>query len=199
MFRIRRAGPEDVDAALTALGDAFARDPLMLHLFAENPDGVRAGVVEFFSILFAARLALDMPAYVLQRDDTVRGAVMGYDTSRPAWPAPIAATWDRFEAKIPGFAARLAAYEAICAAHQPADAHYYLGVIGLHPSQQGRGGGKAMLDTFCALSRADPASHGVYLDTANPASLRFYYDNGFQLRGEGRIGAAPLWCVYRRT
>ena len=104
MFRIRSADPEDANAVLATLGDAFARDPLMLHLFAENPEGVRAGAVAFFSILLGARLALGMPVYVLQQADTVSGAVMGYDTLRPAWPAPIAETWRRLEAAIPGFA-----------------------------------------------------------------------------------------------
>lgn len=84
-------------------------------------------------------------------------------------------------------------------AHQPAEDHYYLGVIGLHPSLQGKGWGKAMLDAFCALSDVDPKSRGVYLDTANPRSLQFYYNNGFELRGEGRLGAAHLWCVFKPT
>lgn len=199
MLEIRNAQPEDVGGAVAALGDAFAEDPLMLHLFRENPAGVRAGATAFFSILLKARIALGMPAYVLWQADGVAGAVMGYDTSRPAWPATITEEWMRFEASIPGFAERLAAYDGICEVHQPSDDHYYLGVIGVHPSAQGKGAGKAMLDAFCALSDADPRSRGVYLDTANPGSLQFYYNNGFELRGEGRIGASPLWCVYKRT
>ncbi|MBK8543473.1 MAG: hypothetical protein IPL62_07790 [Caulobacteraceae bacterium] len=53
--------------------------------------------------------------------------------------------------------------------------------------------------TFCERSRADPKSRGVYLETANPASLQFYYKNGFELCGEGNLDGAPLWCVYKRT
>jgi hypothetical protein len=56
-----------------------------------------------------------------------------------------------------------------------------------------------MLEAFCEGSSADGRSHGVYLDTANPSSLEFYYRNGFELRGEGRLGSAPLWCVWRPT
>ena len=140
-----------------------------------------------------------MPAFVLDRDGEMLGAVMGYDTSRPAWPAELAEAWRRFETSAPGLAARLAAYEDICTAHQPGEDHHYLGVIGVHPSLQGKGAGKAMLETFCEGSRADGRSHGVYLDTANPSSLEFYYRNGFELRGEGRLDAAPLWCVWRPT
>jgi len=199
MFEVRSARSGDVEGAVTALGEAFAQDPLMLYLFRENPNGVRAGAMAFFSILFRARIALDMPAYVLQQAGGLAGAAMGYDTSRPVWPEALASEWRQFERGVPGFAARLAAYETICEAHQPSEDHHYLGVIGVHPALQGKGAGKALLDTFCALSSADPQSHGVYLDTSNPRSLEFYYKNGFELRGEGRLDAAPLWCVYKRT
>ena len=199
MFTVRHADSGDISDAVAALADAFAHDPLMLHLFEKNPDGVRAGVVAFFSMLLRARIALEMPAFVLQHGERVLGAAMGNDTSRPAWPAPLAAEWRRFETETPGFSSRLAAYEEICEAHQPREDHYYLGVIGVHPSLQGKGAGKALLDAFCGRSQADPKSHGVYLDTANPASLQFYRTNGFDQRGEGALDGAPLWCVYRRT
>lgn len=199
MFEIRSAQSSDIDAAIAALGDAFAQDPLMAYMFRDNPDGVRAGAMDFFSILLRVRIALRMPAYVLLRDGAVLGAIMGYDTSRPAWPDAFNEEWRRFDARVPGFAAHMGAYEQICDAHQPGEDHYYLGVIGVHPSLQGKGAGKALLDYFCALSQRDSKSRGVYLDTANPSSLAFYYRNGFELRGEGRLDGAPLWCVYRPT
>lgn len=199
MFTVRSAGPDDVDAAIAALGEAFAEDPLMLHLFRDNPAGVRSGAMAFFSMLLRARIALRMPAFVLDDSGSVLGTAMGYDTARPTWPEAIASEWSRFAAAVPGFAPRLAAYDAMCEAHQPNEDHHYLGVIGVHPALQGKGAGKAMLDAFCTLSQADPRSRGVYLDTANPDSLQFYYRNGFELRGEGRLDATPLWCVYKRT
>lgn len=199
MFEVRSAKSGDVDAAVAVLGAAFAPDPLMAYLFGDDPRGLRASVMAFFSILLRVRLELDMPALVLERDGEVLGAVMGYDTLRLAWPAGLAEEWRRFEISAPALAARLAAYEDLCTAHQPGEDHHYLGVIGVHPSLQGKGGGKAMLEAFCAGSSADGRSHGVYLDTANPGSLEFYYRNGFELRGDGRLGLTPVWCVWRPT
>jgi GNAT superfamily N-acetyltransferase len=139
-----------------------------------------------------------MPAYVLQQGDEVQGAVMGDDTSRPIWPAPLADELRRFEAETPGFAARLDAYAKLADAYLPSEGHYYLGVIGVHPSLQGKGAGKALLDAFCAPSRTDPSSSGVYLETSSPTSLQFYYKNGFELRGEGSLDGTPVWCLYMR-
>lgn len=199
MFTIKHATSANIPTAISALVQAFERDPLMLYLFAHHPDGIPAGIEAFFSILLRARIALAQPADVLTQDNAILGAIMGYDTSRPTWPAPLTEEWERFEASVPDFTARLAAYEDICNAHQPSEPHHYLGVIGVHPSLQGKSAGKALLDAFCARSQADPKSHGVYLDTSNPASLQFYYNNGFELRGEGNLDGAQLWCVYKRT
>lgn len=199
MFEIRPPVAADVPTAAAALVDAFERDALMLYLFAKHPAGVRAGIETFFSILLRARIAIDAPAAVLVHDGQIRGAVMGNDTSPPAWPPALNKEWLGFQESVPAFRDRLEAYEHICDAHQPDEIFYYLGVIGVHPSLQGKGAGKALLEYFCERSHADVKSHGVYLDTANAASLQFYYNNGFELRGEGALDGAPLWCVYRRT
>ncbi len=66
-----------------------------------------------------------------------------------------------------------------------------------HPSAQGQGAGKALLEAFCRRSALDPLSAGVYLDTANPSSLEFYLRNGFVVRGEDDLEGTPLWCVFR--
>lgn len=199
MFDIKPATSADVDAAIAILRDAFAEDPLMLYLFADNPAGIRAGTMDFFSILLRVRLALNMPAYVLRQDGNILGAAMGYDSTRPTWPDAFTEEWSAFEARVPNFATRIEAYGNICDAHQPTDAHYYLGVIGVAPSLQGQGAGKALLDAFCAPSHTDAKSSGVYLDTTNPSSLQFYYKNGFTLSGEGNLDGASVWCVFKPT
>ncbi len=198
MATIRPATSADVPTAIAALVDAFEHDALMLYLFAKHPAGIRAGIETFFSILLRARIEIDAPADVLVHDGEIRGVVMGNNTAPPPWPSALNEEWAAFEASVPEFHERLERYEAICDKHQPDEPHHYLGVIGVHPSLQGKGAGKALLTSFCDRSQADPKSHGVYLDTANAASLQFYYANGFELRGEGALdGGAPLWCVYR--
>ena len=199
MFSIRLAQSADIDAAIAAMGDAFAPDPLMAWFFAPHPAGVRTAATTFFSILLRARLALGAPALVLQQGTDVLGLAMGYATTRPVWPAAFTAEWAALEAVTPGLAARFAAYDHVADAHQPAEPHYYLGAIGIHSALQGQGAGKALLNAYCDLSAADPLSRGVYLETGSDSSLRFYLRNGFELRGEADLGGTHLWCLYRPT
>ena len=198
MMDIRPAQLRDVPAAISALGEAFAHDPLMHYFFAGAPTGVRPAAMEFFSILLRARIALGMPASILRQGDDVLGVVMGYDTSRPAWPPELTDEWRQLEDRVPGLADRLGAYEAISQSFEPAEAHYYLGVIGVHPAAQGKGAGRALIESFCAVSDTDSKSSGVYLETGSADSLRFYLNTGFVLAGEGVLDGTPLWCVFRR-
>lgn len=199
LYTIRNATPADADAALAVLGDAFADDPLMRFFFHDYAKGIRTGVMDYFAILLRARLALGAPAYVLEHNGAIAGAAMGYATVAPEWPAALTQDLRAFEAAAPNFPARYAAYEHICAAPEPAEPHFYLGVLGVAPSLQGKGAGAALLDAFCTPSHADTASNGVYLDTTNPRSLAFYLKNGFDLVGEGNLEDVHVWCVFKRT
>jgi ribosomal protein S18 acetylase RimI-like enzyme len=191
------ARADHAEAASRCLADAFAADPLINFFFRTNPRGVHVAALEFFSLLLRLRIALEMPALVMADGATMLGAAMGYNTERPEWPGPFEREWATIESNTPGVAERFQAYERIVTLHRPTNPHYYLGVIGVHPSAQRRGAGKALLDGICRLSCADPLSSGVYLETANPASLKFYYRCGFVLAGEGNLGGSPLWCLFR--
>lgn len=183
---------------MSCLATAFAADPITGFLLQPGPT-YRERVTQFFSLLMRARIALQMPV-LLARDETrIHGAAMGYTTARPAWPADVSQDWDRFEATIPGFNDRMAVYDEIAERCKPQEPHYYLGVLGTDPSQQGRGMGTQLLKSFCDLSAADPLSAGVYLETANPSNLRFYERAGFAVTGQGRMDAsATLWCLLLR-
>lgn len=194
---IEDATTADVEAAAEALTAAFAHDALVTYFFRTHPEGVGPASTRFFSLLLRLRIALGMPALVLRKGEAVLGVAMGYDSERPAWPEPFASEWLRLEEETPGLAGRLAAYETLSRSHEPPAPHYYLGVLGVHPSTQGQGAGKALLEAFCRRSAADPLSAGVYLDTGNRSSLDFYLRNGFTLRGEDDLEGTPLWCVFR--
>jgi ribosomal protein S18 acetylase RimI-like enzyme len=178
---------------------AFASDALINYLFKTHPQGVAAGATGFFSILMRARIALAMPTLVLTDGARIAGLAMGYDTDPPTWPERFNEEWRGLSDRTPGFPERLKEYEQIANSYIPREPHYYLGVLGVDPNDQGKGFGTALLDSICDLSAADARSSGVYLETSSAASLAFYQRNGFALRGEQDLGGEPLWCVYKRT
>lgn len=193
---ITEATPDDLTSAVGCLSAAFAHDPITGYLLQTGP-GYSVRVTQFFTLLMRARLALHMPVLITRDSTGIRGCVMGYTTERPNWPADNAGDWDHFEQSIPGLTGRLAVYDDVADRFKPATPHHYLGVIGVDPAVRGQGLGKQLLHAFCDRSAADPASTGVYLETANPANVGFYESAGFAETGRGMLGDAMLWCLFK--
>jgi ribosomal protein S18 acetylase RimI-like enzyme len=185
----------DLDESVECLAAAFAQDPITGFLLRSGP-GYRERVTRFFSLLMRARIALGMPVVVARSVEGIHGAAMGYATAHPEWPADLSEEWTRFEKSIPGMADRMAIYDDIAAKFKPSAPHYYLGVIGIDPKLHGRGFGKQLLNSFCALSANDELSGGVYLETAQESNVGFYERFGFVEVGRGSLGSATLWCMY---
>lgn len=198
-MRVRPVTKNDIEPVVEALVSAFAGDPLISFLFGDGWEQA-SYVGEFFRILLEVRVTLEMPAFCADEGGVIVGAVMGYDTSRPTWEAAQTETWTRLMVAAEGLDSRLREYEDLAANFEPSRPHYYLGVIGVRADKKGGGIGGALLDVFCDASSENAKSAGVYLETANEASLRFYVKNGFEVRGEGILGKSTrLWCVFKGT
>jgi GNAT superfamily N-acetyltransferase len=75
--------------------------------------------------------------------------------------------------------------------------YWYLTLLGVEPSLQGRGIGGALLQP--RLRACDRAGLPCYLETETPSNVRFYERHGFAVAHEGRIpdGGPPMWAMRR--
>lgn len=84
--------------------------------------------------------------------------------------------------------------QAALDAEHPREPVVYVHVLGVHPSQKGRGLGGVLLRE--ALSLAAQRSVPLYLETSNPVNLGFYQRFGLRVLRELRIGdAPPVWTL----
>ena len=82
--------------------------------------------------------------------------------------------------------------------HREAPArHWYLLVVGVDKSLQGRGLGSALLQPI--LDQADAEAMPCYLETFQPKNLPFYERHGFHVLREGVEPASALrfWTLLR--
>ena len=76
----------------------------------------------------------------------------------------------------------------------PPEPHLYLYVLGVHPTQKGKGLGGALLRHLAAI--ANEANVRSHLETANPVNVSLYRKFGYEITTTIDVGAAPpLWTM----
>jgi len=83
----------------------------------------------------------------------------------------------------------LATAEQVGAAH-PTEPHWYLPFIGVDPSAQNEGLGRALM--LHALARCDADGLPAYLESSNPRNISLYERHGFEATGQIQNGAMPV-------
>ncbi len=71
----------------------------------------------------------------------------------------------------------------------PSEPHWYLPLIGVDPTQQGKGYGSALMQH--ALLPCDRDHTLAYLESSNPANIPLYQRHGFTLLSTVQVGASP--------
>lgn len=79
----------------------------------------------------------------------------------------------------------------------PSEPHWYLGLLAVDPTRQGRGHGKELIAP--GLERADRDRLPCYLETQKEQNVPWYARHGFDVREEIRLPAIPpVWCLWRQ-
>ena len=80
--------------------------------------------------------------------------------------------------------------------HHPAEPHWYLAMIGVTPTHQGRGHGAALLRA--GLERCDRDGLPAYLESGEPRNRALYERHGFEVLGEVQVAdSPPFWPMLR--
>lgn len=81
--------------------------------------------------------------------------------------------------------------------YHPNEPHWYLPIMGVDPSQQGRGFGSMLMKH--ALAQCDRDEKLAYLESSNPRNLPLYERHGFELLGTIQVGTSPsIFPMLRR-
>ncbi len=187
-----------LDEAVGVLVAAFEDDPLMRYLF----DGAQAPYLDCLTALhrFAClvRLELDWPLIGVEVDGALAGVLGVTMPEDDVWPDSLREIYSGF-GLVAGETAvqRLEAYSDLADGGRPTEPHHHVGMIGVHPSYQGKGLGRSLIDAVQAMSEAHPTSTGVALDTENPASRAFYEHCGYCVTDEFDFNGITVWIMFR--
>jgi ribosomal protein S18 acetylase RimI-like enzyme len=73
--------------------------------------------------------------------------------------------------------------------YHPKEPHWYLPMIGVEPTQQGKGHGSALMQHV--LAQCDRDRLPAYLEASKPANVPFYERHGFEVISTIQVGASP--------
>jgi ribosomal protein S18 acetylase RimI-like enzyme len=187
---VRIAGAADAAEVGRIFATGFADDPIMCWVF-EEPRPAKLAV--FFEFL-AREAHVPLGACYL-----VDGACAAWTPpDQPPWPDERTARFVTTLAQTCTGAdlERLAVLDDAMQAAHPAQRHWYLGVIGTEPAQQGRGLGTAVLAASLEAVDADGAC--AYLESSNPRNVPLYERHGFEVTGRIDLpGGPPLIPMWR--
>lgn len=196
---VLRLGETDVPAVGDVLTEAFADYPVMRFVLgpdAQNYERKGRMLIRFFVM---ARLLRG--EYVLGIGDRANldGAVL---VSRPSVAislTELAELRERVWAEIGAEArARYEAFGAACAQFGVKAPHIHLNMVGVRRRAQGKGLGRRLIEHVHLLSRDDPESEGVTLNTEDPKNVPYYEHLGYRIVGHTTV--APelgTWVFFR--
>ena len=94
-----------------------------------------------------------------------------------------------------GSTGRLLGWLRTWSRHDPDEAHWHLGPVGVLPDRQGGGVGSALMEAFVA--RVDDDGSAAYLETDKPENVGFYERFGFETTGEDQVHGVDNWFMWR--
>jgi ribosomal protein S18 acetylase RimI-like enzyme len=193
---VARAAQGDHAKVGSALGAAFIHDPVFQWLIPADVSNRDKRLDTFFTSMARSYLRRDKNVYSV--GDGAGGALWSAPGS---WALPMS---EVIRESIPAMRAfgtnltRALRSQLFIESKHPKDPkHWYLGYLGVAPTQQGRGLGAAMLRAV--LDDADKTATPAYLESSNERNLSLYERHGFKVvEAVKLLGSGPtVWRMWR--
>lgn len=94
-------------------------------------------------------------------------------------------------------AMRMDAYLSLKNTNKPPQPHFYVNTLGVHPQNQRKGIGSALLLQLQAISEEHPHSCGVALDTEKEKNVTFYKRFGYRVSRTANLDNVKIWFMFQ--
>jgi GNAT superfamily N-acetyltransferase len=193
-LEIRRARPDEIDAATGVTVRAFRDSPMTVACWGPNTGRRERGLRSLFGAFLQT---MPTAPFIALQGGAVVG-VLGMAPPGTCLHTPLAATLRVVTSMLlrsPATANRFRHWMVQYERRDPDEAHWHLGPVAVEPVQQHRGIGSLMLKRFCET--VDQDNVAAYLETDEVANVRLYERFGFVEIGQESILGATNWFMQR--
>ncbi len=186
------------DQIVHMLALAFENGPGISKICKAEGEELRRRLRLLFRAGSAMQAAANQPILILMKEDRTIGVAVFQE---PGSDFPL---WAQFRWLLqvsfgigPLVAWRIGQNSQILERHHPPEPHYYLTLLAIHPSFQGRGYARFLLDALHRCSEAHSISRGIYLETANPKNVKLYEHFGYHLMMQLDLSGIETFLMFR--
>jgi GNAT superfamily N-acetyltransferase len=189
---LRQATAEDVPRLRVMLAEAFLDDPVFGWLMGDGGRR-RARLRRYFGIDLGH---LTLPRGRVWTTDDLVGAALTLPPGKWRVPPHVSVLQGSAFGVRVARAARMGAAMEWRHMRLVREPHYYVRDIGVHPKEQGKGLGSALMRP--TLERCDREGLPAYIEASSERSAVLYERLGFEHIEELRVsGSPPLWLMLR--
>ena len=188
-YRIQEAGE--------AMAEAFMDDPFCRFVM---PDDVTRQELarEMFTLTCRSRIEREEILLGMEDEGRIAGVICASGPAVTQMPDRLRAAWEEFDKRLGSLGAeRFDRYVELERERRSPEPQIHVNGLAVRPALQGKGLGRALLESVIAISESTPESAGVGLDTATIENVRFYERRGFRVLSEGDIGGCRMWFMFR--
>ncbi len=196
--RIRDLAEPDIESACETLALAFAHYPIMQYFFPEDGPSLHRHLVSMFRFSCELRLAIGWPLLGIVDGNQILAAACVQGRKDKPFPPAIQKLEEHIDRQLgPEIIQRFQRYAELKEAHAIDQPHYYLTAVGVRPDCQSNGLGGRLIHRVLELSRNDPMSAGVALDTESKSNVDLYRHMGFEITAFDELDGLGVWFMHR--
>jgi ribosomal protein S18 acetylase RimI-like enzyme len=188
----------DAEKAVDLLVLAFEPDPAYRYFCRPERPGYRRRLRVVFRSTWTLQRDFGQPVLGMRSGQRLAGLAM---IQEPGASVSIRAQFSWLLKVVllagPRVAQRIFADVRISERARPAEPHFYLPILAVHPDFQGCGCGRALLEAVQSRSERHPRSEGVCLETENPDNVRFYEHIGYRVIARNADTALEITTLFR--
>jgi GNAT superfamily N-acetyltransferase len=181
-FTIKTATTADASAVIDLLVLAFSTDPFMRWMYPD-PHRYLSHCAAYFRTFSSVAFTQGTAYFVGDYTAAALWLPPGIDVEDDDGDALLQTTVSE------GIKKNLFPLFEQLEAYLPAEPYWYLPLIGVDPTRQGKGYGSALLRY--SLARCDRDRNLAYLESSNPANIPLYERHGFEVLDTIQVGGSP--------